>query len=121
MELITGVREVDTVTIIILEGRLQLAGDETRHVRDIVKDLVTQGHKSLVFDLEKLQYVDSAGIGTLIACFSTARSNGAALKLLRPSSSVREALAITKLLAVFEIFEDQGQAVSSFATEAASE
>ena len=114
MSLVTATRQTDGVTIVSLQGKLCL-GEDTRNIRDLVKDLVDGGQKSLVFDMAKLDYIDSAGIGALIGCFSSARSGGGNLKLLQVGKRVRDALTITKLLPVFEVFEDEAQAVSSFA------
>lgn len=114
MELLTSTREIDGVTIISLEGRLRL-GDETRNLRELVKGLIEQGRKWVILELGKLEYIDSAGLGALVACFSTVRNSGGSLKLLNLSNKVREQLAMTTLLTVFENFEDESQAVSSFA------
>lgn len=114
MELVTSTREIDGVTIISLEGRLRL-GDETRNLRELVKGLIEQGRKWVILELGKLEYIDSAGLGALVACFSTVRNSGGSLKLLNLSNKVREQLVMTKLLTVFESFEDESQAVSSFA------
>lgn len=114
MELTTSTREANGVTIITLSGRLRL-GDETRVVRDLVKELVEQDRKLLVLELGQLEYIDSAGLGALVACFSAVRRSGGSLKLLQPSKKVREQLTVTRLLDVFESFEDEAQAVASFA------
>lgn len=114
MQLFTSIREREGVTVISLEGWLHL-GDETRNFRNMVKELVDQGHKSMVLDLGRLEYIDSAGLGSLVASFSTVRNSGGALKLLNMSGKVRSALAMTKLLPVFEAFDDEEKAIASFA------
>jgi len=114
MELTTSTREVNSITIITLTGTLRM-GDETRVVRDLVKELVEQDRKQLILELGRLEYIDSAGLGALVACFSAVRRSGGTLKLLQLSQKVREQLRITKLLDVFESFDDESQAVASFA------
>ncbi len=113
MDLVTSTREREGVTIVTLEGRLCL-GDDTRGLREKIKGLVDEGQKSILLEMEKLSYIDSAGLGSLIAGFSSARGGGGALKLLRPSKKVVDALTVTKMLPVFEVFEDEEQAVASF-------
>ena len=114
MELTTNTREANGITIISLAGRLRL-GDETRAVRDLVKGLVEQDRKLLILEMGQLEYIDSAGLGALVACFSAVRRSGGSLKLLQVSPQVRGQLAATRLLTVFESFDDEAQAVASFA------
>jgi len=118
LELATEIRENSGVTILEISGRLCL-GDDSRGIRQTVRTLVADGHARLLLHLEKLAFIDSAGIGSLVACFATARNGGGALKLLRPSARVVEALTLTKLLPAFEIFDSEVEAVASF-TQTAS-
>ncbi len=110
-------RETNGVLILKLEGRLVL-GDPTRDVRETVKNAVASGKRKMIFDLGMVDYVDSSGLGTLVACYSSVSGAGGELKLLDLSKRVHEQLVMTKLLTVFENYEDEAQAVASFGTSA---
>jgi anti-sigma B factor antagonist len=106
-------RRVGPVTILALKGRLVL-DDGDALLRKRVDDLVAGGHLKIIADLTALDYVDSAGIGVLIAKYLSVRRKGGDLKLLRLSSRTHHALEITHLLTVFEAFESEEDAVRSF-------
>ena len=106
-------RSVGPVTILALSGRLVL-DDGDALLRQRVDDLVTRGQLKIIADLTALDYVDSAGIGVLIAKYLSLRRKGGDLKLLRLSSRTHHALEITHLLTVFEAFESEEDAVRSF-------
>ena len=106
-------RSVGPVTILALSGRLVL-DDGDALLRQRVDDLVTRGQLKIIADLTALDYVDSAGIGVLIAKYLSLRRKGGDLKLLRLSSRTHHALEITHLLTVFEAFETEEDAVRSF-------
>ena len=111
------VREVGEVAIIRLQGKLRL-GAATQSVRELVSELLERGRTSVILELKDLNYIDSAGLGTLMACYTSARSRGGNLKLLSPSGRVRDQLLMMKLMPVFEVFEEESTAVSSFAKAA---
>ena len=106
-------RRVGPVTILALSGRL-VFGDGDALLRQRVDDLVSSGHVRLIVDLTDLDYVDSAGIGVLIAKYLSLRRKEGDLKLLRLSSRTHHALEITHLLTVFETFDTEEAAVESF-------
>jgi anti-sigma B factor antagonist len=106
-------RRVGSVTILALRGRLVL-DDGDALLREHVDNLVSGGRVRLIADLTDLDYVDSAGIGVLIAKYLSLRRKGGDLKLLRLSSRTHHALEITHLLTVFETFETEEDAVRSF-------
>ena len=106
-------RSVGPVTILALSGRLVL-DDGDALLRQRVDDLVTRGQLKIIADLTALDYVDSAGIGVLIAKYLSLRRKGGDLKLLRLSLRTHHALEITHLLTVFEAFETEEDAVRSF-------
>ncbi len=118
MELATSIRESSGVVILEMSGRLCL-GDDSRGLRETIRSFVAEGRPRVLLHLEKLSFIDSAGIGSLVACYATARNGGGGVKLLRPSMRVVEALTMTKLLPAFEIFDSEVEAVASF-TQTAS-
>ena len=106
-------RRVGPVTFLALSGRLVLDDGDVL-LRQRVDDLVARGQLRIVADLTELDYVDSAGIGVLIAKYLSVRRNGGDLKLLRLSLRTHHALEITHLLTVFETFDTEEEAVRSF-------
>ncbi len=118
MEFNVSSRDVSGVQIVTLRGRLIL-GEPTRLVRESVRQLVDAGKKQIILDLGQVDYLDSSGLGTLVACFSSLQSTGGSLKLLRLTHKVREQLVITKLATIFENYEDEAAAVASFGSRTA--
>ncbi len=107
-------RVVDNVTVVDLEGRIVL-GEESNAMRERVKSLLAQNKRNIVLNMANVTYIDSAGLGTLVASFHSARSQGATLKLANLGAKFREVLQVTKLLTVFEVFDNETAAIQSFA------
>jgi anti-sigma B factor antagonist len=106
-------KEVDGVTVLVLAGRVTL-GEGSNLLRARLKDLLSQGKTRLVLDLAEVGYIDSAGLGTLVAGFTSAQNQGANLKLANLTKRFSEQLSITKLVTVFDVFETTQDAVKSF-------
>jgi len=107
-------KETSGVTVLALSGRITL-GEESNQLRTKIKDILGQGMKRLVLDLGNVSYIDSAGLGTLVAGYTSAQSQGASMKLANLTKRFREQLNITKLVTVFEVYESVDAAVKSFA------
>ena len=105
--------EVDGVDVIELSGRVVL-GEESNALRETVKSLLASGHKKIVLNMDNVTYIDSAGLGTLVASHHSARTQGASLKLSNLGSKFQEILQVTKLLTVFDTYDSEGAAVQSF-------
>ena len=101
------------VILLDLRGRITL-GPETVLLRERVKRLADAGHARIVLNLELVDYIDSVGLGTLIASYTSVRKRGGDLKLLHLTRRVRDLLQITRLITVFETFEDLEAARRSF-------
>ena len=108
-------RQVDGVTIVDLSGRITL-GEGSVVLRDTVKDISTQGQKKILLNLGDVTYIDSSGIGELVSAFTSVRNAGGELKLLNLTKRISDLLAITKLLTVFETYDNEADAVRSFAS-----
>lgn len=108
-------REVDGVAVVQLEGRIVL-GEESNALRERVKGFLAAGQKKIVLNMTNVTYIDSAGLGTLVAAHHSAKSQGAALKLSNLGSKFQEVLQVTKLLTVFEVYDSEAAAIRSFAT-----
>jgi anti-sigma B factor antagonist len=106
-------REVSHVTIVDINGRITL-GEETGHLRDTVRNLLAADKKKIVLNLAQVDYIDSSGVGELVSSFTTVRNAGGELKLLALSKKVSDILQVTKLYTVFDIKEDEFNAVKSF-------
>ena len=102
----------------IVDVRGSLVGDEgTDDFREAIADLLEQGIKNVVVDLGKINYVNSSGIGALIASHASCIKNGGRIKLARLTQSVQNLFAITKLIDVFDVYENVDEAVQSFVQE----
>jgi len=106
-------REVEGINIVQLEGRIVL-GEESNALREKVKNLMTENKKKVVMNMENVTYIDSAGLGTLVASFHSAKAQGAMLKLSNLGAKFQEVLQVTKLYTVFEVFDNETAAVQSF-------
>lgn len=113
MALKMNTRELGGVSVVDLEGRIVL-GEESNAMREQVKSLLAANKKKIVLNMANVTYIDSAGLGTLVASFHSARSQGATLKLANLGDKFREVLQVTKLLTVFEVFNNEATAVASF-------
>ncbi len=106
-------REVDGVTVIAMDGRIVL-GEESNALREKVKSLVAEGKKKIVLNMNNITFIDSAGLGTLVAAHHSAKSQGAALKLCHLGTKFQEVLQITKLMTIFDVYNTEADAVASF-------
>jgi anti-sigma B factor antagonist len=106
-------KEVNGVTVLELAGRITL-GEGSNLLRTKIKDVLSQGKTRLVLDLAEVGYIDSAGLGTLVAGFTSAQNQGANLKLANLTKRFNEQLHITKLVTVFDVYDTVQDAVKSF-------
>ena len=106
-------RIVHGVTILDIRGRISL-GEESALIRTTIRSLVESGQTNLILNLANVRTVNSTGIGELVSSYTHVVDQGGALKLLHLTKRTRELLAITKLLTVFDTFEDEAEAVASF-------
>ena len=107
------------VVIIALSGDVTL-GEASGALRDAVKETANSGSKSILLDLGGVSYIDSAGLGELVGSYATCERNGAKLKLLNLTKKVQGLMQMTRLLTVFESFEDETEAVKSFGSGTAA-
>lgn len=102
----------ENVTIIDLKGNLIIGTEE--ELINVITQAVTDGQKNLLINMSEVPFIDSSGIGGLIKVFSRVKGEGGRLKLLNPTHNARQLLSITGLLSVFETFDDEAAALSSF-------
>jgi anti-sigma B factor antagonist len=117
MSLKAAVRRAGDVAIVELSGKITL-GEGSGLVRNTIKDLVNSGQKNILINLKEVGYIDSAGLGELVGAYATVTNMGGNVKLLNPQAKVHDLLQVTKLYTVFVAFDDEAEALRSFAASA---
>jgi anti-sigma B factor antagonist len=117
MNLKIDTRQVDGVTVVSCAGRI-VFGDEATALRDNLKRILSSS-RQIVLNLAGVTYIDSGGLGTLVGVYSSARTTGADIKLTGLGQRIRDVLQITKLVTVFEAYDNEQQAVAAFKRGAA--
>lgn len=113
MSMKATVRQVNSVSVIDLSGRITL-GEGCSQLRELIRDLLSKGHKNMLLNLADVTYIDSSGIGELVSGFTAVSNQGGQLKLLNLTKKVHDLLQITKLLTVFDVHDDEAKAIASF-------
>ena len=106
-------RTVGEVMILDLKGKITLGGGD-EILKDKVNSLVNQGQKKILLNFADVPYVDSAGLGQLVQMHATTTRQNATLRLLNVTKRLHDLLVVTRLLTVFDTFENEAEAVSSF-------
>ena len=112
MQLRMSSRTIEGVLVVDCSGRIMF-GEESASLRDTVKKLLQENSK-LVLNFREISFIDSGGLGTLVSLYTTARNAGGALKLARLTQRVGDLLQVTKLVTIFEVFDDEVVAAQSF-------
>src|SRR6266571_8107063 len=121
MDMTTSIRQVGGVTIVDISGRIVL-GEESAALRDLVCDLLSKGHKKILFNLGDVNYIDSSGLGHLVSALTSVRKQDGELKLLNLTNKVHDVMQITKLYTVFDVMNNEAEGLNAFgqSTEAAT-
>ena len=106
-------RQAGDVTILDLNGKVTI-GEGSVALRSAIRRLLGEGKNKILLNLGSVGYVDSSGIGELVSSFTAVNKEGGTLKLLKLTQKIQDLLAITKLLTVFDVFDDEESALSSF-------
>ncbi len=106
-------RQAGDVTILDLDGKVTI-GEGSVALRGAIRRLLGEGKKKILLNLASVGYVDSSGIGELVSSYTAVNKEGGTLKLLKLTQKIQDLLAITKLLTVFDVFDDEGEALSSY-------
>jgi anti-sigma B factor antagonist len=109
-------RTVDGILVVDCSGRI-IFGEESASLRDTLRDLIPQ-NKKIILNLSGVNYIDSGGLGTLVALYTSARNNGSFIKLANLTQRVGDLLQVTKLLTVFDVYDSEERALESFRTAA---
>jgi len=106
-------RTVDNVEIISLQGKITIGSGDTQ-LREVITNAVNAGKTNVLLDLSGVTTIDSSGIGELVGSYTTVTNRGGKLKLLHLPAKLNELLHVTQLITVFEVYENEQEAVSSF-------
>ena len=105
-------RKVGDVTVIDAAGRITL-GEGASTFRDAIRDLAAKGDKKLLVNLSDVSYIDSSGLGELVSAYTTVRNKQGDVKLLNLTAKAKDLLQMTKLLTVFDVYDDEAKAVAA--------
>ena len=108
-----GKRKVGDVTILDLNGKI-LFGYGIAELREAIDDVVKENETQLLLNFDKVPYLDSAGLGEIVRSYTTIKKAGGMAKILNLTTRVRDLLFVTKLITVFDTYEDENEAVNSF-------
>jgi anti-sigma B factor antagonist len=106
-------RTVDGVEIINLQGKITIGAGDTQ-LREVISDAVNAGRQNVLLDLSGVTTIDSSGIGELVGSYTTVTNRGGKLKLLHLPAKLNELLHVTQLITVFEVYDNEEEALRSF-------
>jgi len=109
-------RIVGGLTVLDLTGKL-LGGEGAQLLKDKTESVVFQSRKEIIVNLAAVPYIDSGGLGQLVACYTSVARSGGKLTLININTKNHDLLSITKLLSVFETFDSETEAIASYAPE----
>ncbi|CAN5764327.1 STAS domain-containing protein [soil metagenome] len=112
-ELNISERQAGDITILDLSGKITI-GEGSVALRGTIRRLLGEGRNKILLNLGSVGYIDSSGIGELVSSFTAVNKENGQLKLLNLTQKIQDLLAITKLLTVFDVFEDEGEALGSY-------
>src|SRR3954454_5374153 len=107
-------RTIGDVVVVDVSGKITLGDSGDVMLKDKLRSLVQQGQKKLLLNLADVAYVDSAGLGAIVQSYTTVTNQGGGLKLVHLTKRLKDLLAITKLITVFETYDNEADAVASF-------
>jgi anti-sigma B factor antagonist len=113
MDLNISNKQIGEVSVVALKGRIVL-GEESSALRERLESLVEDGKKKIVLNMANVTYIDSAGLGALVAAHVSAKKEGAALLLADLGNKFHEVLQVTRLLTTFSVYATEAEAISSF-------
>lgn len=111
-------RRIGDVTVLDMDGNIRIGGSNVA-LKKAISSLVAEGRNQIVLNLARVAYIDSSGLGELISGHVTLNNKGGQIKLLNLTQRLQELMTITKLLTIFDVYEDESKAVDSFKTHVA--
>jgi len=107
------IRDRGNVRIIKMSGKITIGAGDVK-IRELIDQALEDGKKHILLDLAGVSTIDSSGIGEMVACYTTVTKQGGQLKLLRLSPKINDILQVTQLITVFDVFDDEEEAVGAF-------
>jgi anti-sigma B factor antagonist len=112
MSLNVKTRKIDGVIVVDLSGRLTI-GEPVLLLRETLRVQVNEGVRHFVLNLAEVSYIDSSGLGELVSAYTTIRNKQGDVKLLNLTTKAKDLLQMTKLLTVFDVYEDEAKAINT--------
>jgi anti-sigma B factor antagonist len=112
MSLSVRTRKVENAVIFDLSGRLTI-GEPVMQMREALRSFILEGSRKFILNLQEVTYIDSSGLGELVSAFTTVRGKGGDVKLLNLTSKAKDLLQMTKLLTVFDTYDDEAKALTA--------
>ncbi len=109
------VRDVGNVRVIALEGKITIGAGDVQ-MRGLVESALADGRTNILLDLKGVSHIDSSGIGEMVGCYTTVARRGGSMKLLNLPSKINDILQVTQLITVFDVFDNEAEALSSFSS-----
>jgi len=109
----SAVREVADVRILDLEGKITIGSGDVQ-LRQLVEESLQAGRAKILLNLKGVTHIDSSGIGEMVGCFTTVARRGGAMKLVNLPAKINDLLQVTQLITVFDVFDNEGEALASF-------
>jgi anti-sigma B factor antagonist len=112
MSLSLKTRKIDAVLVYDLSGKLTI-GEPVMQLRESLRSQVNEGNRKFILNLRDVSYIDSSGLGELVSSYSTIRAKGGDVKLLHLTAKTKDLLQMTKLLTVFDSYDDEAKALAA--------
>ena len=112
MSLSLKTRRFEDVSVLDLSGKLTI-GEPVLLLRENLRSSVSEGERKFILNLGDVSYIDSSGLGELVSSYTTIRNKGGDVKLLKLTSKTKDLLQMTKLLTVFDVYDDEAKAIAS--------
>jgi len=110
----TVVRKIgNMMTILALKGKITIGAGDVM-LREHINNLLEQGERNILLNMAEITYMDSSGLGELISCYTSVTNRGGRLKLLNLIGKIRDLLHVTQLITIFEVYDNEAEAVASF-------
>ena len=109
----SNIRDLGDIRIIELTGKITIGTGDVK-IRELVAQALDENKTNIVFDLGGVTAIDSSGIGEMVACYTTVTKRGGQLKLMHLSPKITDILQVTQLITVFDVFDDEREALGSF-------
>src|SRR4051794_18603272 len=108
-----NIRDVGDVKVVELRGKITIGAGDLQ-MREAIHAALAAGCKKIIVQMKDVTTIDSSGVGELVGCYTTATNKGAKLKLLSLPSKISDVLTVTQLITVFDVYENEQEALASF-------